>query len=116
MEVAEDTYDTRDLGRVVWSIEYLQDEPKRERYLAEDSKFVSQINIRSKDQQRLVPVLKVSWFLLLVYRYLSCITGILCYLTNLLLGIQVVPFSYCKYSDSYVSMDVVPVFILFIFT
>lgn len=62
MEVAEDTYDTRDLGRVVWSIEYSKSGQKRERYSAEDSKLVSQINIRSKDQQGLVPVLKVSKF------------------------------------------------------
>lgn len=65
MEVAEDTYDTRDLGRVVWSIEYSKNGQKREQYSAEDSKLVSQINIRSKDQQGLVPVLKVSKFVVL---------------------------------------------------
>ncbi|XP_053376630.1 transmembrane protein 132B-like [Mercenaria mercenaria] len=60
MEVAEDTYDSRDRGRVVWSIEYQQNGMASERYLAEESKIVSQINIRSKDHQRLVPVLKVT--------------------------------------------------------
>jgi hypothetical protein len=59
MEVAEDTYDSRDRGRVVWSIEYQQNGMTSERYLSEDSKIISQINIRSKDHQRLVPVLKV---------------------------------------------------------
>ena len=60
MEVAEETYDTRDMGRVVWSIEYQLNGVASENYAtAQDSKIVSQINIRSKDQQRLVPVLKV---------------------------------------------------------
>ncbi|KAH3887094.1 hypothetical protein DPMN_011109 [Dreissena polymorpha] len=61
MEVAEDTYDSKDLGRVIWSIEYQQDRAAHEHFplTTGDSKVVSQINIRSKDQQRLVPVLKV---------------------------------------------------------
>lgn len=63
MEVAEDTYDSRDRGRVVWSIEYQQNGMANERYSAEESKIVSQINIRSKDHQRLVPVLKVKKYL-----------------------------------------------------
>ena len=58
MEVAEDVYDTN-TGRIVWSIEYTRDGIKREAYLSQDSKIVSQINIHNKDLQRLVPVLKV---------------------------------------------------------
>ena len=60
MEVVEEGYDFRDTGRVVWSIEYQRDGLASETYTAQESKVVSQINIRSKDQQRLVPVLKVS--------------------------------------------------------
>ena len=66
MEVAEDTYESRDLGRVVWTIEYEQTGRQTESYLAGDSKIVSQINIHSKDRQRLVPILKVKVILWLV--------------------------------------------------
>ena len=58
MEVAEDVYDTN-TGRIVWSIEYTKNGISKESYLTQDSKIVSQINIHNKDQQRLVPVLKV---------------------------------------------------------
>jgi len=64
MEVVEEGYDFRDTGRVVWSIEYQRDERgggrATETFTAQESKIVSQINIRSKLQQRLVPVLKVT--------------------------------------------------------
>ncbi|KAL4223587.1 hypothetical protein ACF0H5_017057 [Mactra antiquata] len=59
MEVTEDTYESRDLGRVNWGIEY-QNELASERYTPEQSKIVSRISIHGKDQQRLVPVLKVT--------------------------------------------------------
>ena len=61
MEVAEDVYDTN-TGRIVWSIEYTRNGISKESYLTQDSKIISQINIHNKDQQRLVPVLKVTIF------------------------------------------------------
>ncbi|KAL3856880.1 hypothetical protein ACJMK2_011588 [Sinanodonta woodiana] len=59
MEVDDDLYDI-ETGRIVWSIEYQRTGSVQEVYTSQESKIISRINIRSKDQERMVPILKVN--------------------------------------------------------
>ncbi|XP_033747979.1 transmembrane protein 132C-like [Pecten maximus] len=54
----EDTGSNMGTGRIIWSIEYERDQ-RHESYTSQGSRIVSRINLRSREQERIVPILKV---------------------------------------------------------
>ncbi|XP_060068724.1 transmembrane protein 132C-like [Ylistrum balloti] len=54
----EETGSNIGTGRIIWSIEYERDQ-QHESYTSQGSRIVSRINIRSREQERIVPILKV---------------------------------------------------------